>query len=270
MIFRNKLGFGVAGSVAPAIIRELAPMVEAAGFRSFWLNDTPNGDSLAGLKVAAEVTSTLELGTGVIPLDRKPATPILEDLAKLDLPIDRLWLGIGTGNPKGGLARIRENTAILREGTPAKIVVGALGPKIRKLGAEIADGLLLNWLTPGAAATAMENLQDVANETGTPPVRGMLYVRTAVDPAGLRNLVEEAGRYQAITQYRNNLDRIGAKAMDAAIYEKEPERIAFRINQYADILDDVVLRAVTGKPDVASYSSFLAAVTAAAGADGAS
>jgi alkanesulfonate monooxygenase SsuD/methylene tetrahydromethanopterin reductase-like flavin-dependent oxidoreductase (luciferase family) len=267
MIDMQKLGLGIAGSVDHHIVRELAPMVEAAGFRTFWLNDTPTGDSLAGLKVAAEVTTTLELGTGVIPLDRKPAGQILEDLANLDLPVDRLWLGVGTGHPKGGLARIRENVALLREGTTAKIVVGALGPNIRQLGAEVTDGLLLNWLTPDAAAEAMDDLRHVAETRGTRPVRGILYARTAVTAAGLRAMVAEGARYQSIPQYAENFARIGARAIDTTIYEKEPERLAYRIGQYTSVVDELVLRATTGEQDLTAYAAFVETISQAAQLD---
>ena len=39
----------------------------------------------------------------------------------------------------------------LRERTPAEIVIGALGPRMRGLGATQADGVLLGSVTPGLA-----------------------------------------------------------------------------------------------------------------------
>jgi alkanesulfonate monooxygenase SsuD/methylene tetrahydromethanopterin reductase-like flavin-dependent oxidoreductase (luciferase family) len=263
MIDFGKLGFGVMGSLDRTILRELAPRLEAAGFHSLWLNDIPGGDSLAGLNVAAKVTSTLELGTGVIPLDRRPASEILASLERLDLPLDRLLLGIGTGNPKGGLQRVRESIGQLREGTSARIVVGALGPELRKLGAEVSDGLVLNWLTPEAAADAMQDLRDVAAANGIAPVRGILYTRMAADPAGLRNMVAESARYQSYPAYAANFERIGAKAIDTTIYEKEPDRLAYRIGAYTEVLDELVLRAITGNQTLDDYVKIVDAVVAA-------
>ncbi len=69
-------GFGVAGALPHDVIRALAPAAEAAGYHTFWVNDTPHGDGLASLRAAAEVTSEILLGVGVIPLDRQPADVI--------------------------------------------------------------------------------------------------------------------------------------------------------------------------------------------------
>lgn len=263
MIDFSRLGFGVQGSLDREVIRELAPRIEAAGLRSLWLNDTPDGDSLEGLKVAAGVTSTLKLGTGVIPLDRRPASAIFKSLASLNLPVERLVLGVGTGKPRDGLQRVRDNIEELRTETTAAIVVGALGPKIRQLGAEIADGLLLSWLTPEAATGAMRDLREASSSAGRSHVRGILYTRTSVEPAGLRAMVAEAARYQSMPAYAANFERIGAKAIDTTIYETKPERLAFRIDQYIDAVDELVLRAITGKHALEDYTQVLDAVVAA-------
>jgi alkanesulfonate monooxygenase SsuD/methylene tetrahydromethanopterin reductase-like flavin-dependent oxidoreductase (luciferase family) len=69
-------GFGVAGALPHDVIRTLAAAAEAAGYHTFWVNDTPNGDGLAALRAAVEVTSQIQLGVGVIPLDRQPADVI--------------------------------------------------------------------------------------------------------------------------------------------------------------------------------------------------
>ncbi|MEJ7837633.1 MAG: hypothetical protein WKF81_02395, partial [Thermomicrobiales bacterium] len=185
-------------------------------------------------------------------------------LRVLQIPEDRLVLGIGTGSPKGGLARVSESIDALREVTTSRIVIGALGPKIRKLGAEKADGLLLSWLTPDAAAAAMAELQRDSAAVGRTGVKGVLYTRTAVDPVGLRAMVPEAARYQSIPSYAANLERIGAKAIDTTIYEKDPERLAFRVGEYTQNVDEIVLRAITGENTLEAYLRIVDAVSAAA------
>src|SRR5689334_20672605 len=62
---KQERGFGVAGALPHDIIRTLAPAAEAAGYGAFWVNDTPQGDGLAALAVAAAVTKTIRLGVGV-------------------------------------------------------------------------------------------------------------------------------------------------------------------------------------------------------------
>src|SRR5215212_10729996 len=140
-------GFGVAGALAHDVIRALAPAAEAAGYHTFWVNDTPHGDGLAALQAAAEVTSEILLGVGVIPLDRQPAEEIARRVDELGLPQQRLIVGIGSGNPSGGLARVEEGVATLEELLEAPVVVGALGPNMCALAGRSSDGVLLNWLT---------------------------------------------------------------------------------------------------------------------------
>jgi alkanesulfonate monooxygenase SsuD/methylene tetrahydromethanopterin reductase-like flavin-dependent oxidoreductase (luciferase family) len=235
----SRVSIGLPGATPHDVIDALAPQIEAAGFRALWLNDTPNGDSLAGLAVAARSTSSLGLGTGVIPLDRRPAADIL---ANLDgLPVDRLSLGIGTGAAKHGLALVESSVAELRAGTTASIVVGALGPKMRALAARVGDAVLLNWLTPEAAA---------AQRSSVPSV---LYARTALTPDALPALREEAARYGGYSAYAANFERIGADPMDTTI------RDAARIGDYLAAVDELVLRVITREPTLAEYERFLEA-----------
>src|ERR687894_3091981 len=120
-------GFGVAGALPHGVIQVLAPAAEAAGYHTFWVNDTPHGDGLASLRAAAEVTSEILLGVGVIPLDRQPADLIARRVDELSLPQQRLIVGIGSGNPQGGLARVREGAATLEERLGGPVVGGAPG-----------------------------------------------------------------------------------------------------------------------------------------------
>ena len=62
----NRVSIGLHGSTSAAELKRLAPLIEQAGFRGLWLNDTAGGDALEGLAAAASVTSTLRLGVGVI------------------------------------------------------------------------------------------------------------------------------------------------------------------------------------------------------------
>ena len=103
---RGAVSLGVAGSLGPDAIARIAPEVERAGFHTLWVNDTPDGDALAALAAAAGVTERLHLATGVVPVDRRPASVIAADAASLSLPLDRVTIGIGSGMAlQGALAR---------------------------------------------------------------------------------------------------------------------------------------------------------------------
>src|SRR5918994_1797842 len=95
-------GFGVAGALPHDVIRALAPAAEAAGYHTFWVNDTPHGDGLASLGAAAEVTSQIQLGAGVIPLDRQPADGIARRVPELELAHGGVRGTVGGNRHLGG------------------------------------------------------------------------------------------------------------------------------------------------------------------------
>ena len=240
---RADLSIGLTGTTDADTIRALAPRIERLGFSALWLNDVPGGDSLEGLRIAAAATGTLRLATGVIPLDRRPADSL--DLA--GLPVDRTTIGIGSGGAPHPLALVRDGIATLREATKAAIVVGALGPRMRRLAAEQADGVLYNWLTPQAATEAMSELLDAAAGRA---VRGVLYVRTIAEPAARPSLEREADRYARVPSYAANFERLGVQPIDTAI------TAAADLPTY-DVVDEVVLRAVTPTGSLAELERFV-------------
>jgi alkanesulfonate monooxygenase SsuD/methylene tetrahydromethanopterin reductase-like flavin-dependent oxidoreductase (luciferase family) len=232
---RAAVSIGIHGRTPAETVRALAPRIERLGFRALWINDLPGGDSLDGLRVAAEATSTLRLATGVIPLDRRPA-------ASLDLggvPAERATLGLGSGRAAKPLGLVRDALDELRGRTGAELVLGALGPKMRRLAAERADGVLLNWLTPRDAAAAHDELRAASGERAT---RSILYLRSITDPAARAALEREAEGYEAVPAYAANFERLGIRAIEATLdlTVDAVERLA-----RFDVVDEVVLRAIT-------------------------
>ena len=253
----SRLSIGLAGALDHAIIAELAPAIESLGFRALWLNDTPDGDALAGLAIAAGVTTTLRLGTGVIPLDRRDASEIVGALA--GLPQGRLSLGIGSGAARHPLGLVSRGVRELTERSEASIFVGALGPKMRRMAAETADGVLFNWLTPAASADAMDDLRRDAGgrDDSARDVRGVLYVRTAMTEDARGALHAEAERYGSYPSYASNLERIGATAIETTIDGSVSGALAARVAEYERSVDEVVLRAVTAEQSVEAYLDFI-------------
>jgi alkanesulfonate monooxygenase SsuD/methylene tetrahydromethanopterin reductase-like flavin-dependent oxidoreductase (luciferase family) len=236
---RTAVSIGVPGALGAEGIRVLAPRVEAAGFAGLWLNDSPQGDSLVGLAAAAEVTAHLRLATGVIPVDRRPAEEILDDLRRTGVPEARLTLGIGSGQiRRGAVDRVADAVAVLADGTAATVVVGALGPRMRRLGAEHADGVLLSWLPPDIAAEQAAELR----AAGESP-RIALYVRTIVDETARPVLEREAAQYASYPAYAANFDRLGIAAIDTTL-PRAGDDLAAGVAAY-EAVDELVLRAIT-------------------------
>ena len=252
-------GFGVAGALPHDVIRALAAAAEAASYHTFWVNDTPQGDGLASLRAAAEVTSEIQLGVGVIPLDRQPADVIARRVDDLSLPQQRLIVGIGSGNPNGGLARVQEGAATLEERLEAPVVVGALGPNMCALAGKSSDGVLLNWLTADYVAPSAVIVTEAAREAGRlrPLILG--YVRTVYGLGAREVFTEEASRYGRYPAYAANFARMGTPAEATAVIGETAAEIQAGLASFAGELDETVVRAITGEESVDAYMALLEA-----------
>lgn len=253
------VSIGVAGSLGPDLIAALAREVEAAGFHALWVNDTPDGDALAALAAAAASTDRLVLATGVVPLDRRDATEILAALERIDADDERIVVGVGSGAARTGqLALVREGVARIGDGSGVRVVVGALGPRMRELAARDADGPLLSWLTPAAAAEQSREAHEVAPATGT-----HLYVRTAADAAGRERMRQEAARYATYPNYAANFARLGFGVEETVLPAPGSDEIASGLAEYLGAADEVVLRAIPATDDLRDYERFVARAAAA-------
>src|SRR5215211_5655940 len=254
-------GFGVAGALPHDVVRTLASAAEAAGYHTFWVNDTPNGDGLAGLRAAAEVTSQIQLGVGVIPLDRQPADMIARRVDELGLPQQRLIVGIGSGNPQGGLARVHEGATMLEERLEALIVVGALGPNMCAEAGRSSDGVLMNWLTAEYVAPSAAIVTAAAREAGRPRPLILGYVRTVYGPGAREIFAEEASRYGRFPAYAANFTRMGTPAEATAVTGDSAAEIQAGLSSFASELDETVVRAITGEESADAYMALLEAAT---------
>lgn len=249
-------GIGVAGALDHAVVRKIAPEIERLGYATFWANDTPGGDGLASLSAAASVTSSIRLGVGVIAVDRVPASAILARIDELGLPRERLIAGIGSGGTrKGSLELIRANATTLRE-AGIRVVVGALGPKMVALSGEIADGALLNWLTPVAAARSVDELR-VASAGRT--VEAIAYVRTALADDARAKLESEALRYESFPQYGAHFERMGVRAIDTCVTGPTVAAVQAGLAGFDDIVDEVVARAIVADESAENYLELIRA-----------
>lgn len=252
----TKFGFGITGHVPHNVVRELAPRIEAAGFSTLWFNHTKKANAYAAIQVAASVTTTLKLATGVTSIDAFMNTlGVIEEVRTRDLPHDRLTIGIGANQPPSPLRTIKEATELLHEELPGvPVYVGALGPKMRELGVQKADGILLNWLTPDAARLAMDDRRKAAPDS---EAKVALYVRCALGAENHEAIKTEAARYESFPSYASNFKRLGFSAMDAAVCVDDAESLRERLAQYQDVVDEPVLRAITAEDSLEGYSSLV-------------
>ena len=178
---RERVGLVIDGTNAATTVKTIAA-VEAAGVRQIWMAQPPFWpDTLTTLAAAATKTSTVRLGTSIVPTyPRHPLVMAQQALSLYDIAPSRLRLGIGPshqaiiegiyGLPQTTpLDHLREYVNVLRtalwEGkvdhhgkffnvkvsmshtAQIPVLISTLGMKAFQLAGEIADGAL-SWVCP--------------------------------------------------------------------------------------------------------------------------
>jgi alkanesulfonate monooxygenase SsuD/methylene tetrahydromethanopterin reductase-like flavin-dependent oxidoreductase (luciferase family) len=189
---------------------ELARLAEAAGFESVWTNEDVGFDSLAMLSAISQHTRHIRLGTAIVNVYSRSAMQIAMAAATLDeLSGGRAMLGLSIGhhpwNDLGHgipiekpLARLREYVTFIRKAMSGEpfthdgpifagvdsrlafdpvrsaipIFVAGERHRIIALAGEIADGLLINVVSPEYVSDfAAERLWSAARSAGRDPTR---------------------------------------------------------------------------------------------------
>jgi alkanesulfonate monooxygenase SsuD/methylene tetrahydromethanopterin reductase-like flavin-dependent oxidoreductase (luciferase family) len=196
----------------------------------------------------ADAAPSLDVGVAVMALDRHEPGETAAHIARLGIPQERLWLGIGAGFTKRPLTVVREGLAAMRAALPGgtRVVVAAMGPKMCALTGAEADGVFLNWMTPAKAAWARERVHEGAREAGRdtpPPIFG--YVRVAVGPDAEERLLKEESFYRGLHQgYIRHFEALDAPPGTVGIAAREPSEVGPRLAEYEDAIDHVVVRAL--------------------------
>jgi alkanesulfonate monooxygenase SsuD/methylene tetrahydromethanopterin reductase-like flavin-dependent oxidoreductase (luciferase family) len=208
-------GLGIAAGLDAGLARDLAVRCEHLGYHSLWSNDEPASAGLETLAQFAVAAPRLELGIGVLPLDRHRPVRIAAEIARLGLDPAKLWVGVGSGQLLAPIHIVQRAIAELRELFPeqTRIVVAAMRPRMCHLGGAIADGVLLNWMLPAQAAQASGWVRQGAHQAGRAAPLVASYVRVAVGPGSRQRLRDEERHYRTI----NAAHRQHFEAMDVPL-----------------------------------------------------
>ena len=195
-ISMNIGGDAIAAPVSPQEIVEQAKAAEADGFPAAWtVHFTRGVDSLSTLSVAGTVTSSIDLGVGIVPTYPRHPMVMAQEAAGVQLFCGgRFTLGVGVSHKpviEGLLGlryaspanHMREYLSILGPllrcepvtfageyytvnqasfmipgydgSNPPSLVVGALGPKMIEVAGELSDGTITWLANPRALETAI-------------------------------------------------------------------------------------------------------------------
>jgi 5,10-methylenetetrahydromethanopterin reductase len=191
--------------LAPARIGALAGAAELAGFSAVFVAEG-HGDALALCHPVAAATSRVRLGTAITNAALRPPVLAAKTAVQLDQAAGgRFILGLGVANtvmngrfgiaPFAPLAMIEEYVGVIRavlrgdaagydgqvfrtgmvplDSPPARVglpvYLAALGPRMLELAGRIADGVILNLMTPAQAGRAASVVRAAARAAGRDP-----------------------------------------------------------------------------------------------------
>lgn len=201
--------------LAPARLAELAAAAERAGFSDVLLSEG-NADAIALCHPLAAATSAARIGTGIAGIgNRHPMLAARAAATVHDASGGRFVLGVGTGVAPGAppVTAIEEYVAAVRavlagrayDGTvytaPAlpldrppeyrmPVHIAAMGPRMLETAGRIADGVLLNLMSPRQAGDAARQVRAAAQAAGRDPnavsVGCVVHCCLSDDPASAR------------------------------------------------------------------------------------
>jgi alkanesulfonate monooxygenase SsuD/methylene tetrahydromethanopterin reductase-like flavin-dependent oxidoreductase (luciferase family) len=263
-------------SLTPGVTRSLealaalAPPAEAHGYHGLWRAEGVAWDAFTICALWAARTTRLSLATGIVSaVTRDPGALARAATTVQELSRGRFRLGLGIGNnpevaqpasPLGAMARVSEAVrAHWRDGLvpdttqPAPpIWFAALRPKMVDLAARVADGVVLNWVTP-------DYVREVRRRVGPGyPIACFVRGFAGTRAAALTALADNLTFYRRLAVYRKSLELQGldpdnlseAAAVDLVLCERAD------LKTWHDAgVDELVVRPI-GPDDVTVLACF--------------
>jgi alkanesulfonate monooxygenase SsuD/methylene tetrahydromethanopterin reductase-like flavin-dependent oxidoreductase (luciferase family) len=250
---------------------QVAETAEETGYRALFVPEIAGREAFASLAGLARATTRIALGTGVVPVGaRTPVATAMAAATVHELSDGRMILGIGAGDVAGrrrygaglrSLELVERYVRLVKRilagddvepdpvlGTPAfrldlalgpgppPLWLGALGDGMISLAGSVADGVILNWCTPGRVAEARALVDRSLDAAGRERSGFTLavYVRASLglsDDLALASLRPMTAQYASIPHYRRQLEAMGlgeeaalaAKGLQAGRGQDVPE-----------------------------------------------
>ena len=267
-----KIGFSIDDQQELSQADELRIVRLAAelGYDSAW---TPAHADAAAFDrcLAWHQVSGLPTGISVVPASGQTAAFYAQHARRVwDGTGGKFVLGVGSGQMVQAARGMRTFMAELQRLLPPElpVYVAALGPRMLRLAAEVADGVALNWCSAARVAWSRVEVERAASQAGRPAPVIAEYIRTAVDPdraAARKILGQNALRYAlGPIAYRQHFERMGfaeeLEGLQSAGVEPSPEllsavgawgapgEVRSQFQQLAQDLDVAIVRVLVSRP----------------------
>lgn len=189
-------GVGTEGRLGASAVARLAVVAERVGFDNFWFNSPRFGESPVDvMRLARDATSSIEIGVGVVPLDRFPADGL--SVQALSGDCARLILGLGSGGRSiGAIDLVTHGVETVRAGSPSlRVALGGKGPKMMALAGRSCDAVCLSMVSAQEAARAVSASVDAAKDAGRETPTAYLYHRIALGSGAENRIRAEMAAY---------------------------------------------------------------------------
>jgi len=276
--FASLMGLG------PRLAVETAERAEQLGYRSFWTAETTGPEAFSLLAAAGAAAPSLDLGTGVLALQVRTPMVVAMGAATLQaLQPDRdVLIGIGISSPvvtqrwhgtaygERPVARVREYVTLVKECLSGekvdfegdfytvkgfrlgvrlgerkpKVVIGALNPAMLRMGGEVADGVLLNYLPASHVPWSVEQIR----QGGDAEIYAYVHAGVCRREDGIELARRDLFSYAVVDAYARNFERAGFS--DEVVEVRERHAAGDRAGAVAAISDRMVDAIdVMGDPD---------------------
>jgi len=243
---------------------ELAQALERLGLGTLWLGGSPAGD-LRAVEELLGATTSLTLATGIVNIWSADPHDVARAFARVEAAHPgRFVLGVGVGHPEataayrspyGSLSAFVET--LLADGVPAgRLVLAALGPRVLRLAAERTAGVHPYLVPVEHTRQAREILG--AGPLLAPEQKAVVDLDAARARARGRDFL---GHYLGLSNYRNNLKRLGwtdadlddggsDALIDALVAHGSAGDVAARLRAHLDAgADHVAVHLLAGKDE---------------------
>ncbi len=239
--------------LAPSDEMRLVRLGAELRYQSAWTPAGPDGGAFDSCLRWFKETG-LRTGIAVVPASGQLAGFYAEHAQRVWEGTDgNFVLGVGSGEMQHAVEGMRryigELRSLLPQGQP--IYLAALGPRMLHLGAEIADGVALNWCTPSQLVWSRSQVAEAARQAGRRPPPLMEYIRTSVDPDRVlaeRTLVAAAHVYsKGRPAYRRHFERMGIPEGSVGAAGR-PGDVRQQFERLAAGLDEAIVRVLVTQP----------------------